>query len=220
MRSAQLLLLLAGCTSATAWDADVAAAAIRSWNRRSEPEPLSRVEAMPFPGQPDFLVAICDYQEDWSGFFGIYHLTDGAVDWEASAEVIPGEQSIYKLRVLNLPGFSRPIIEVFGRTHMGNGSLYLYELREQRLVLLLQTKAVDFNANPLQFHNGCLEPTYRDLDADGSPDLILTGTIEDWGETGDTLLHSHPCRRVFLWNGPLGQFVEDSAREEGFGSSE
>jgi hypothetical protein len=206
MRSATFLLFIVGCTCAPALDSDLAGIAVRSWNARLQSESITRVEVIPFPRQPDLFAAICDYQQDWEGFFGIYHFRDRMIDWEADPDVIPTEQSIHKMRVVDLSGFSTPIIEVFGRTHMGNGSLYLYELRGRKLILLLQTKAVDFNPDPLQFRNGLLEPTYCDVDGDGTLDLILTGTVEDWGEKGDTLVSSGSYRRTFLWNGHQRKF--------------
>ena len=220
MRILAALAFLAGCTSTLRWDPDHVASAIRSWHGQTDPEPLVRVEPISIPGRPDFVAAICEYQEGWSGYFGVFHFLHGGVDREISPDIAPTEQSIYKLRVLHVPGFNSPLIEVFGLTHMGNGYLYLYSFQETRLTLLLQTRAVDLNPDPLQFHEGILSTTYRDLNGDGFPDVGLTGTIEDWGEKGASLRGSHPCRRAFLWNRTKGQFIEDASRREGFESAD
>jgi hypothetical protein len=138
------------------------------------------------------------------------------VQWKAHAQTEPTEQSIHKARGISLAGFKNPIIEIFGITHRGNGNLYLYELEGQQLLLLLETRAVDFNADLLQFRNGTLTADYMDLDGDGISDLILTGVIEEWDDKGTLLVGSRPCRQVFLWNVESRAFREDVSRREGF----
>ena len=220
MRGTFLLLFLTGCASAVPWDSIRTAAAIRAWHLRTEPEPLPHVKPCRIGHDSNLVAAICDYQLEWVGFFGVYHLTDGRVDWQAQTDHEPSEQAIHSLRVLELPGHRHPLLEVYGITHMGNGALYLYELRGARLILLLETRALDFNANPVQFKDGTLEPDYRDLNGDGVADLTLTGVLEDRGEKEDTFVSSRPCRRVFLWHREQGNFIEDAALRVGFDSSE
>lgn len=87
-------------------------------------------------------------------------------------------------------------------------------------VLRLETRAVDFNADPVQFRNGQIEPEYLDLNGDGFSDVRLTGILEEWDEKGDMLLNSRPYRRVFLWNSDHGKFVEDASRRVGLESSD
>jgi hypothetical protein len=212
-----LFLLLAGCTS---WTPDRAAAAIQAWHLQTDPEPLPHVKSCGIGTDSLLVAAICESQRGWSGFFGVYHLTDGRVDWQAYAEHEPIEHSIHSLRVLDLPDRRCPVLEVCGITHMGNGALYLYELRKNRLTLLLKTPAVDFNPDPEQFKEGMLGAAYRDVNGDGFADVTLTGVIEEWDEKGNSLVDSRQCRKVFLWNSNQGRFIEDLARRLGFSSSE
>jgi hypothetical protein len=220
MSRTALLLLLTGCTSATPWNLDHAVAAIRAWHLQSDPEPLPYVKPCPIGNNRSLVAAICEHQGEWWGFFGVYHLSHGRVDWMALADREPDEQSIHSLRAVDIPGRRNPLLEVYGITHMGNGALYLYELRENRLILLLETKAVDFNADLEQFKGGTLESDYRDVNGDGFADVTLTGVIEEWDEKGKTLVASRPCGKVFLWNIAQGKFIEDMARQVGFGSTD
>jgi hypothetical protein len=215
MNVGAILLLLAGCKSVIQSTAS-AQSSIRSWHLREEPLPLNRVDVFPVVDRPDIKIAICDYQREWSGFFGVYGLAGDAVAWQAQAAVEPMEQSIHQVRSLRLAGFTGPIFEVTGITHMGNGNLYLYELRDKKLELLLTTRMVDFNADPFQFQHGLLEVDYRDIDGDGITDLALQGVVEDRGDNGDQVIASRPCRKVFLWNVARKQFVEDLSRRQGF----
>lgn len=214
------LLFLAGCASWAPWDSDTTAAAIGAWHLRTEPAPLAHVKPCRIGSDPALVAAVCDYQVEWWGFFGVYHLTDGSVDWQARTEHEPLEQAIHSLRVLELPGQDHPLLEVYGITHMGNGNLYLYELRQDRLILLLETRALDFNADLEQFRDGKLESTYRDVNEDGCVDVTLNGIIEEWDEKGNILVDSRLCRKVFLWSPIHGRFVEDPARRMGFASSD
>lgn len=207
MKKSLLLLWLGGCSSIVTADVDSAGRAVREWQQRLDSEPLVRVEITPVWGQPDLVAARCDVESDRWGFFGVYHLTNGRVDWQAQADDVPGEQSIYRVRTLRLPGFAGPLIEVLGQTHAGNGSLYLYELRDRRLLLLLRTRAVDRHwADGETFRNGHLEPEYRDVDGDGEIDVVLSGEIEAWDEDLEIVTESHPYRHVALWDGTLKRF--------------
>lgn len=207
MRKILFALCLAGCSSIRSVDLNLAETAIRSWHLRLDPEPLARVEVTPVPGRPDLFLAICDTQAGWWGSFGLYHLAEAAIDWEGTCSDGPDEQSIHRIRVVQVPGFRGPLVEVFGMTHMGNGNLYLYELQgKAHLQLLIKNKAVDSHCDGETFRGGHLEATYRDENGDGSVDLVLSGDIEEWDEKGIVVLRSRPCRRVFLWNSALGRF--------------
>ena len=211
MKELAFLAVLVGGVAFAAYRPGSPSEAIRRWNKALEPEPLSRVVVTTVPGRPDLVAAICDYQDEWWGFFGVYQRSWGFVRWQARLQFDIGEQSVHQVRALELPGFHGPIFEVFGMTHMGNGCLYLCELQGKDLVLLLQTKAVDSHGNfhVTQIQDGILIPEYRDVNGDGVADLILTGTIEEWDNEEDILLACSPCRQVFLWDGRRQKFVED-----------
>src|SRR5436189_127705 len=127
MRGLTLVLFLSGCTTAAPWNADRALIAIRAWELQSDPEPLSHITPQPMDKDFDLVAAICDHLQEWSGFFGVYHLSGDRVDWQARVDHEPWEQSIRSLRAVRLNGFSKPLLEVTGISHMGNGKLYLYE---------------------------------------------------------------------------------------------
>ena len=207
MRKSLLLVWLAGCSSAATVDPETAGGAVRDWHRRLDPEPLVRVEITPIAEHPGLFAARCDFESDWWGFFGVYHLTDGRVDWQAGTTDEPDEQSIHRVRTLRLPNVGGPVIEVLGKTHRGNGYLYLYELRGRQLSLLLKTRAVDFHVSDGEtFRDGHLAPEYRDVNGDGEIDLVLSGELEAWDEDREIVIESHPYRHIALWDSALKRF--------------
>ncbi len=204
----------------TVFDAETTSKAIEAWHRLQQPdETLQRIEAFPVPNSPSLCVAICDYETRWWGFFGLYEVQDGHVLWQADCDEPQGENSIRWLRACNLLGFDAPIVEVYGKTHMGNGNLYLFELQNRKLVLLLTTRAVDSHwGDGFVFRGGRLLPEYTDLNGDGVTDLVLKGDVEEREEDGKRLVSSYPCQKVFLWNKETHRFEEDRLRRIGFDS--
>ncbi len=183
---------------------------------------LQTITVFPVPDHPELCLAICDYQREWWGFFGVYGLEDGKIVWQAECSDRPTEQSIRWMRGLKINGFAHPIIEVYGQTHMGNGSLYLYELVNQKLVKILQTRAVDchLSGDGQTFKCGRLLSRYSDLNADGVADLLLTGEIEQHGTDDDkaneyVVLSTFLCQKAFLWNSASHRYEEDLSRRIG-----
>ena len=201
----------------TAFDSELASKAVESWHRLQKPdEALQRIEAFPVPNSPNLCVAICDHEPRWWGFFGLYELQDGQVVWQADCEQAPDENSIRWLQACKLSGFAAPIVEVYGMTHMGNGNLYLYELQNRKLVLLLTTRAVDDHwGDGFVFRDGRLVPEYVDLNGDGVTDLMLNGDVEEREEHGNRLVSIHPWQMVFLWDKESHRFEEDRSRRIG-----
>ncbi|MEK7468828.1 MAG: hypothetical protein AAB074_15740 [Planctomycetota bacterium] len=207
-------------------------AAIAAWNLKHESAELRAITSVPVAGHPDLLGAICDYEGQWWGFMTVYGVEEDAIVWQAECENQPGEQSVREMRALALHGIPNPVFEVFGQTHMGNGGLYLYELRGRKLVLLLETRAVDDHDDRYTYKGGLLSPCYRDIDLDGYDDLDLTGTVVDKGEDdGDTIegeegiirrdpVSEFPCRKVFFWDQDLGHFVENPDYRTGLENEE
>ena len=200
------------------FNAVTAREAVATWHiEKDSDHPLETIEIFPVPDSSDCCLAICDHQRRWWGFFGLYKLQDGRVLGQAECEEQPSEQSVRWVRGLNLAGFSRPIIEVYGMTHMASGSLYLYELRNQTLVLLLRTRAVDAHwGDGETFQDGRLMAEYPDLNGDGIADLLLNGEVEERpGRLGEVVVAKHACQKGFLWNSTSGKFEEDRARRIG-----
>lgn len=185
--------------------------AIREWTLRREPEPLVRVEASRVWDVPDLYVARCDYQESWWGFFGCYAIEGGRVVWQASIDEEPSEQSIHSVRGAACDVVGAPLIEVIGVTHMGNGSLYVYELRDRALRTVLRTRAYDGNRHEgLVFRGHTLEVELR-----GSVEIELSGTLQRLDDDG-RLLEQWPCRKAFVWDPVRRRFRQDVARRQGF----
>jgi hypothetical protein len=187
-----------------------------------DPEhPLQRIEVSPFQGVPNVFVAIRDWQERWWGDFVVFCFEDGRIVWTASMTEEPDEQSILIVKGVRLAGFSRPFIEVFGKTHMGNGNYYLYEICGGALRLVLKTHAVDCHwADNNLIRGEHLNPTYRDLNGDGYSDVELIGVVEQFSPDDDVdpvlCFQVNPCRKVFHWNPAQDRFVEDRSQRIGF----
>lgn len=183
-----LLLLLAGCVKqagqvdgapASQQRASVedAARAIRGWQAQRNPEAqLVRLEVVTIDAQTGWFAALYDWQEGWWGGVCFLRASGQRLDFFELTE--PTEQSMHTIRTVNLRGFPLPVVEVLGKTHMGNGSLYLYELHEEKPRLLLDTCAVDFHQDLDVLSNGVLERAYCDINVDGFDDLLLTGVAQ------------------------------------------
>ena len=189
-------------------------------NRFSEPEaPIVRVITSPVAGCPGLYVSLYDWITEWWGSFACFEFKDGAIQWTAICSQPPREQRILAVRGFQLRGFSSPVVEVLGQTHMGNGDLYLYLLEDKQLRLVLETRAVDrCNQEDWVFRGGMLTISYPDFNKDGVAEVMLEGVRDRLAENefiGSTPIESHPCRRVFVWHPAFGVFVEDVLRRRG-----
>lgn len=218
-----LFLLLAGCvkqagqvngapSSQQRASVEDAARAIRGWQAQRNPEAqLVRLEVVTIDVQTGWFAALYDWQEGWWGGVCFLRASGQQLDFFELTE--PSEQSMHTIRTVNLRGFPLPVVEVLGKTHMGNGSLYLFELEDGKPHLMLKTRAVDFNHGWEVLVNGLLERDYRDLNNDGFDDLVLTGTallreqvreVDDGGTEyfveGPTWPEKEVVRKAFIFN--------------------
>jgi hypothetical protein len=242
-----LALLLLGCrrtarapevariadSPATAIDITQMTEAVRDWNLKRAPAAgesgeVTEISIIPFEGRPDLCGSICGFRESWCKFFAVYGVRNGAIEWQADCDKPFTDGVVHALRSVRLSGFENPVFEVYGMTHMGNGSLYLYELQGRRLVPVLQTWAVDFHTDRFTLRNGVLVPTYRDIDLNGFDDVELVGTVVDSGEDiydpdpeskegiiGKGPSSEFPCRKLLFWNPALHAFVENEEYRTG-----
>ena len=154
----------------------------------------------------------------WWGFFGLYKYKVDSIVWAAQIADAPEEQSVDSVRGVALKQMSGPVVEVFGQTRMGNGSLYLYVLQGRDLKLLLKTRAVDYHKNFDLFRGGKLKVNYKDVNGDGSTDVILTGVVnyfDDDGPNPEMVIGSKTCKKVFVWDEKHNVFLKDPAMGEG-----
>lgn len=137
-----------------------------------------------------FLVQI-EREKDWWEDLRVGKIDGNIISW-LSVEKSPGEQAISSAQFIDLEGFVNPLIEVYGLTHAGHGHLYVYEIRDDVLKLLLETPAVDYNSDISWssenhdkygyemcgevFSNGKLSSSYSDYNNDGILDMMLFGT--------------------------------------------
>jgi hypothetical protein len=169
---------------------------------------LVHIEVKPIPDESEIYVAICDWQRQWWGNFACFEFSEGRIQWMASISRMPNEQSIARARGLRLAHWCNPLIEVFGCTHMGNGSFYLYELRNQSLELVLETRAVDCHSGDNRvIRNTFLTPKYVDLNGDSWPDVRLSGFVDHLDvETNSTMSSAAYCAE-FIWQQEAHRFV-------------
>jgi hypothetical protein len=217
-----LVLVVACGAGGAAEPADVLLAQVADAIRSESTVELERVKVRAVEATNDLYVAICDTQREWWGEFRCLQYRAGKVTWTASyadESAAPTEQSIRSARGFRLPDFEGALVEVFGTTHMGNGNYYLYELRAKKLHLLVTTVAVDSHDDGRVIRGGALKAEYHDVNADGRVDIILSGTIDYYGDR-DALngppRRSSRCRKVLLWDRSKGRFVEDVAGRIGF----
>lgn len=209
----------AGSRPETLIDVVPVAEAIRAWNLTKEPATLEHIVVVPFSDEPSLFLARCDYQKDWWGFFGCYRYERGKITLQARVDTEPVEQSIYSVLGIRLLSFHGPLVQVIGRTHMGTGYLYLYELEDERLRLLLHTHVYDANRHDRwTFRGAVLDVAYQGRREDGTLEVELTGVVEEFPEDGDldsASIRSWPCRKVFSWDQRQGQFIQDKSRQAG-----
>lgn len=193
------------------------------------PYPLERVN------NEDIYIIRYDWERGWWGRWGVFGVTHGIdIRWVASIDAKdsvanqwgghePGGQSIYSIRAIWLEGQPNPIVEIIDTTHMGHGSIYLYELDavKHTLRLLLTTKVMDRHEdNDLIDGGGVLDISYRDINRDGYTDVMFTGSatcsIEgiEYNENGEASAtwgpdHQIALRKTYLWSTDNDLFVTD-----------
>ena len=195
---------------------------------------------IPHPDE-DLYVVRYDWQKNWWGDWTVVSVPySGGLDWAATldagrsitdryGQMLPNGQSIYSVRCLWLEGQHNPFVEIIGTTHMGHGSIYLYELDVQQhtLRLTLTTFVLDRHRdNTLIKNDGVLERSYRDLNRDGYTDVAFTGsgTYHGWEKEdldSDSAPEATPIqhinlRKIFLWSPEAGHFITNRDEWEWF----
>jgi hypothetical protein len=125
-----------------------------------------------------------DWQKDWWGTFNVIELNnDGSPKYWYDIEKLPTANCIYDIKVIDLN--KEKYLQVIDITHMGNGFLYLYQIKDGFCHLKIEARAI---ANlDVKFKNKTASIEYRDINKDGSTDVVLSADIlnlEDGKEIG------------------------------------
>ena len=93
-------------------------------------------------GDQHVVAVYSEREPEWWGRLAVYHRSGEAIDWQfafpKSYEEHRGHY-VVRFRWINLRQTARPVLEVIESTHMGNGSLRLFETEGRELRLLLDT---------------------------------------------------------------------------------
>ena len=142
------------------------------------------------PYNDSVFLAVVERQKDWWEDLVVGKIENGIIKYLDITNP-PTENSILSARWTRLKGFTGPILEVYGQTHMGNGNIYLYKVDSGKLTLIFSTVAVKGSwtvGSPTEnvkkygyvdcsetYKNGHLTANYPDLNNDGISDVVLTG---------------------------------------------
>lgn len=95
------------------------------------------------PGDSQIVAVYSEREPQWWGRLAVYHRSGDSINWpftfpEAYEE--HREHFVVRFRWISLKQTSKPVLEVIGSTHMGNGALRIFEADGRRLRLLLEAK--------------------------------------------------------------------------------
>jgi len=162
---------------------------------------LQRFEVVSF--SPTTKVLWFDWQRNWWGTLNVIETTNnGAPLYWYDIEDPPVAQSIESVRVVTLSG--QKYLEVIDCTHMGNGMLYLYEIRDGRLRRKLRVRVI---ANlSVAFEPRISRISYRDLDQDGDDDVLVDAVCVETRASGSLGGKVYTDHREFVFD--AGDFRE------------
>lgn len=215
MRRLLLLMvcLLPGCCPAPVQVSDNALIGTTVW--RNDPA-LFRIEVRALDIEERLYMVHAESIIGWWSYFLVAGIDADDAIWFTRRDI--DEQAVRRMETVALPQTANRVIELWAQTHMGNGNLYLFELRGRTLNPLLETFAVDEHRDLTLIRGGELKADYADLNGDGAADLKLTGYLDLYDDRRpDTAPPSSgtPCQKVFYWRD--GSFVEDRNQRIGFG---
>jgi hypothetical protein len=187
---------------------------IKRLDPESDRDSFERFELLRIPGRAEVYAAICDWQADWWGTTCVFEVKDGLI--VSLQNLDQTEQSMHRIRCITLDQFPDPLIEAYGKTHMGHGAYYLYRVNGARAELLIRTTAVDFHQDRDVLWGGMLRPLYGDINGNGFSDVTLTGTrVFNEGDHASVSTrewdHQETIRKVFLYDPATEEFNEDPA---------
>lgn len=199
---------------------------------------IQEVEIKFYKDDPSLFLVVAERDKDWWEDLRVgTMLKSGAVKW-LEIESPPSEQAILSTSFINLNGFSGPILEIYGYSHKSLGALYLYEIKNDKLMLVFETMAVDgYNESvwrPENYQNygysTCgqiyegekLSVSYLDINGDGVFDIVLKGKAnvicekevvrkmsdDDTFEDREVKVSEIIIKKIYLWDKNNQVFVE------------
>ncbi|RYD27593.1 MAG: hypothetical protein EOP86_24295 [Verrucomicrobiaceae bacterium] len=172
------------------------------------------------PADQSVVAVYSEREPQWSGNLAVYHRTGDTIDWPftfpKSYEEHRGHY-VVRFRWITLRQSEHPVLEVVESTHMGNGSLRLFEIEGRKLRLLLDTVVRGRFRNPpaafgvrehaeAYFVGPHLNVEYQSRSDQTADSILLTGSvrIEDMaGKESPPRGFAQTCawddaRRVFI----------------------
>jgi hypothetical protein len=179
-----------------------------------------RVEFYSHPSDKGIVAAYCERDRQWWGEMTVLHHAEGKVDWEFKFPEMYTEwrgHYVVRCRWVTLEQVKSPVLELIESTHMGNGSVFLFELQGKELRLLLHTKVRGQLFDDLEIFGVPLHGTayikgdHLDVEYETSSDkesdvVVLSGTIE----IADMEERPRPSRKYeqrCLWDAEKRVFV-------------
>lgn len=179
-----------------------------------------RVEFYTHPSDKGIVAAYSERDPRWWGKMTVLHHAEGKIDWEFKFPEMYTEwrgHYVVRCRWITLAQVKTPVLELIESTHMGNGSIFLFELPDRELRLLLHTKVRGqlfehlevFGVPPYgaaYIKGDHLAVEYKKSDDQKSDAVILTGTIE----IADMAERARPVRKYeqkCLWDDEKRVFV-------------
>lgn len=171
--------------------------------------PVERFKLIDFA--PTTKILWFDWQQQWSGAMNVIETTPAGTPlyWYDIPQP-PSAQSIENIRVLHFAG--EKFLEVIDCTHMGNGMLYLYEVRAGFVMLKLKVRVMT-NIGGLHFEPRIAHIDYRELEPDRPASVVLTATWIDHQDSGNRDLPSGHYYREYQYK--TGAFQEVLEKRRG-----
>jgi hypothetical protein len=169
---------------------------------------LERLEVVSF--SPTTKVLWFDWERNWWGRLNVVEIVaNGRLFYWYDIPDAPTAQSIERVRVVTLSG--QKYLEVIDCTHMGNGMLYLYEIRAGVVRLKLRVRVI---ANlSVRFAPRLANVAYRDLNQDGDDDVVVKASCVEGQEIDGRDKKAGTYYREFLFQ--TGEFHEQWGKRTG-----
>ncbi len=151
-----------------------------------------------------------EWHEKWAGGMAILAVDgQGRVRFSYDIPSPPDAPTVCAIRAVRLRQSDRPMVMAVGRTHAGNGMLYMYEVFQGVVRLVIETRAVA-NWPTARFDQPIADVIISDVDADGCDDMLVTAPMTVEPET-------NPRRERYLrfFKGTRWGLEEDRARARG-----